>query len=1085
MLVRTMHPVSKSAFLQSAAPPPERMTIALRALTQLEPVVGEFEPPTGRQRKQRKPSEWILVFDTETTAKSNAGQSLRFGAYQVRKGIQLMERGLFYEPEALTFFEQAALESYAKAHALKLLTREQFVEGPFFDVAFHWRGTVVGFNLPFDIARIAVRHSTARRHKRNTKRGVIRDNTMSGGFSFCLSDDDRFPHVQIKHLNRRAAFIRLTSASENRGTGAAQKAKERGHEVDAVAINRGYFVDVRTIAAALLSRSTDLAHLAEHLQTEHRKTALDDYGRSVDEEMIRYAINDVQVTWECFEKLRNRYDSYRLTKTPLHRVYSEASVAKALAREIGIKSQAELDRSFPRVLQGQIMSTFYGGRAEAGLRHQIAEVAYCDARSMYPTVCVSMGLWRYFTASGINWREDTARVQDFLDNLRIDDLQHVDTWKRLVAIVRVGPEADVFPVRAPYAAAVRMPKHSPPRTIGLNFLSSHQPMWFTLADCVVSKFRTGRTPRILDAIVFEPLAPQEGLAAIDLFGDEQCRVDPLVQDLFLELINLRGDVLDRRKAAQTQEEWNGLDAQQLALKITANSLTYGVNAELNEEDLGEERNAACLTYSGNPYSIDLDAIERPGTLFNPLLATLITAGARLMLTLAELQGQMRGLPWVFCDTDSVAYQRPPGMPRKEFHKHVDAARAWFEPLNPYRKKDPLLKLEEANFALVDGKPDQQQRHPLFCYVVSSKRYALFNRDRSGLPILRKASAHGLGHVLDPYRADQAPAWIPSPSADLHDIGCRRWQHDLWYCIVLAALKGLGGPDYSKLPNFDQPAPTQDTITTPDKLRLFDTHNLDKPRLEQVAPFNFYLTYQSQPVLEVLVRLADHGGLESSRKPGKPKLSRPIAPYCRDPREAAELCVDRDTLQPFDKTALRTYSQVFARFHRHPEAKFLNGGPDDKGRTRMRHVQVESIQNIGKEANQSEDQAIFGSDPEAQAIYRDLQEYERALSEVRQALEELTHGAVAAAAGISTRQVGSIARGTSRPKPCTLDGLCKAVAEARRLESERVRQQAEHRTLLAQLVARDGYRSVADQLGVDPSNLRKMIKGHRIAAGAHS
>ncbi len=33
---------------------------------------------------------------------------------------------------------------------------------------------------------------------------------------------------------------------------------------------------------------------------------------------------------------------------------------------------------------------------------------------------------------------------------------------------------------------------------------------------------------------------------------------------------------------------------------------------------------------------------------------------------------------------------------------------------------------------------------LYVYVSSAKRYALFNLDRKGRPVLRKASQHGLG-----------------------------------------------------------------------------------------------------------------------------------------------------------------------------------------------------------------------------------------------------------------------------------------------------------------------------------------------------
>ncbi len=43
--------------------------------------------------------------------------------------------------------------------------------------------------------------------------------------------------------------------------------------------------------------------------------------------------------------------------------------------------------------------------------------------------------------------------------------------------------------------------------------------------------------------------------------------------------------------------------------------------------------------------------------------------------------------------------------------------------------------------------------PLFCFPISAKRYALFNLDAEGKPVIRKASAHGLGHFVAPYGAE--------------------------------------------------------------------------------------------------------------------------------------------------------------------------------------------------------------------------------------------------------------------------------------------------------------------------------------------
>src|SRR6516225_1922420 len=89
-------------------------------------------------------------------------------------------------------------------------------------------------------------------------------------------------------------------------------------------------------------------------------------------------------------------------------------------------------------------------------------------------------------------------------------------------------------------------------------------------------------------------------------------------------------------------------------------------------------------------------------------------------------------------------------------------------------------------SLIESRPNKRLRS-LFCLVVSAKRYVLFNLDRESRPVIRKASAHGLGHLLAPYEESEAPASIPSPAVPLKDIGVERWQYDLWYRIVQAVL----------------------------------------------------------------------------------------------------------------------------------------------------------------------------------------------------------------------------------------------------------------------------------------------------------
>ena len=243
----------------------------------------------------------------------------------------------------------------------------------------------------------------------------------------------------------------------------------------------GYFVDLKTLAAALTSRSFNLAGLAEFLKTENRKLNTEDHGKSVTTDYLSYAKQDVQVTWECYCKLLDKYSEHKFTQTAPHRIFSEASVGKAYFKEMKIRPWREMQPDFPDALSGIIMSTYFGGRSEVHHRRIISQVRYCDFLSMYPTVCTLMGLWRFVIASGVNWWDSTGETTGFLDTITLTELAHRNTWPELTTLVQIAPDADVVPIRANYGGDQQS-------TIGLNYLSSETPVWFTLADCIASNF---------------------------------------------------------------------------------------------------------------------------------------------------------------------------------------------------------------------------------------------------------------------------------------------------------------------------------------------------------------------------------------------------------------------------------------------------------------------------------------------------------------------------------------------------------------------------------------------------------------------
>jgi hypothetical protein len=158
---------------------PTSQPVAVRAWT----TYGKRSRRRGGDRYDLGPSEWTLIFDTETTL--DPGQGLRVGGYQLRRRERLREEGLFYEPDGLTEHELGTVRAYADARGRVLRTRGEFVEEVFLRKAWDDRALVVGHNLPFDLSRISIANRPTQ----------SRDPSMRGGFSLTLSNDSKRSHV--------------------------------------------------------------------------------------------------------------------------------------------------------------------------------------------------------------------------------------------------------------------------------------------------------------------------------------------------------------------------------------------------------------------------------------------------------------------------------------------------------------------------------------------------------------------------------------------------------------------------------------------------------------------------------------------------------------------------------------------------------------------------------------------------------------------------------------------------------------------------------------------------------------------------
>src|SRR3954453_18739324 len=176
--------------------PQDELDIAVRAYA-VPKVMKPRHSGQYRAVPEIGPSAWSLTFDTETT--TGPEQQLRIVPWQLRERGELRRIGMAYDPCTLTDAERSTLYAQAAAQGWEVCTVGEFIEEIFFDQAYVLGAAIIGFNLPFDLARLARDHASAR------------GDTMRGGFSLQLSPDKWRPRVQVRHLNSREALIRFTA----------------------------------------------------------------------------------------------------------------------------------------------------------------------------------------------------------------------------------------------------------------------------------------------------------------------------------------------------------------------------------------------------------------------------------------------------------------------------------------------------------------------------------------------------------------------------------------------------------------------------------------------------------------------------------------------------------------------------------------------------------------------------------------------------------------------------------------------------------------------------------------------------------
>lgn len=866
---------------------------------------------------------FALIFDTET--KTDPTQKLNFGCfrrYELKgNSYSCFEEGLFFA-EDLRRADRTALQRYVENPLnvpetetfppqikLQLISRNEFVRKILWG-AIRRGDLIVGFNLPFDLSRLAVKFGNARKNGWSLSL-TLRKSKKTGDTEI----DPERPHVVISSINSKMAFFRLSS-------------KFRPDEWR----NEPRFLDLRTFTFALRNVAFSLSSACRAFgvrgKMKHTPT-----GKVTPRE-ISYCRKDVSATGRLLNAAKQEFDWHPIDLRP-DQAYSPASVAKAYLNAMNVVRPKEHFKVANRI-HGISMQAYYGGRAECRIRRTPVPVILTDFTSQYPTINALLGNWGVLKASDVRFAPFTKEVRKWLSEMNFADTFNPAFWKQLSFFALVKPEHDLLPVRTCYNGRTR--------NIGLNHLSSQKPIWFPGPDLVASMLLGGKIPHVVKAVRLQHTGQQKNLKTTNLAG--MVPIDPRTDDFFVRVVEQKNRLKPSNRPISD------------FLKVLGNSGSYGLFVQVDPDTLQKAKNV--WVYSGEkpPVLESSRYIEKPGPWYFPPVASLITAGGRLLLAMLERCIKDAGGTYLFCDTDSMCIvgsakggevrciggnQRQDGKEaiRALSFKRVKSIAKRFNQLNPYDPKlvRELLKIEDVNFTDSDS---SRPLRPLFGYAIAAKRYALYTKARSGIEVV-KASGHGLGYLFAPQKNNA----IDESEAD-DDVPM--WIVEAWEWLIRREL-GLKGKDPSWL---TRPAMMRMTMTSPNVMR----HN----RPDWLAPFNFFL----------FPLISDLGGYPQGLDRSSFNF---IVPFEADRRKWKNLeginlwdeRVYQIRMTPDGKknTAVPDSLRIIlSQYLRHPEAKSLapDGSPctgNTRGLLRRTSISAGRIVSVGKETDRHWEQ---GEDP---------------------------------------------------------------------------------------------------------------------------
>jgi hypothetical protein len=581
-------------------------------------------------------------------------------------------------------------------------SKDEFVAKVFYPYVYEARAKCIGFDLPYELSRLAASWGTARK--------------IQYAFSIKLVDGiPCLPAIKIKSINSNVAFIQFATPL---------RTKSEKKQIPTHKVYRGYFLDLKTLGYAMSNKSFD--GIDEVAKTFGVDTNLKN-KKGITEDAIKNNVDKTLTVHNIHCKIISVLeDTFLVKPNDSNKLYSPASIGKLYLERLHIKPLLEKNPDFSKETMGNLMSAYYGGRVETRIRKTPVPVTYLDCTSTYPTLFSLMGMYSFLSAEKIETSETTHQTQKFLDGITLQDISYKDTWKQLATICKVVPDGSmIVPIRSGYGSKKT-------QNIGVNYLKSTDGtgLWYTLSDLVASKLLTGHTPTIEKAITFHPVGIQQNIPdeKIEIF--KGVAVNPRNENFIEQLIE---------KRLEMKQSFTDCDMDktiQNTIKIIANTASYGIHIQVNSEK-SEKQNEPITVYGiDESFSVDQNSLARkeiPAKHFNPILGVFLPAAARLVLAAAEsIVASHRDGYVAYMDTDSIMVSPNRATEIQEF----------FQKLNPYENKDvQVFKIEKSD--------DGRLLENILFFGVSSKRYVLFEYDDAKNKFnIHKFTSHGLAHLLD-------------------------------------------------------------------------------------------------------------------------------------------------------------------------------------------------------------------------------------------------------------------------------------------------------------------------------------------------